>query len=110
MRFESEKQRKVRERQRMKLEKEMEAEQSILRNLKNNSRVVTRKKAEEMGVRMYDEAHKRNNKKIVEFMLISNRHKTKVYNFTLQMLRDADTTEDVVQNVFMKLFENLNNI
>ncbi len=26
------------------------------------------------------------------------------------MLRDADTTEDVVQNVFMKLFENLNNI
>ena len=43
-------------------------------------------------------------------MLIYNRHKTKVYNFTLQMLRDTDMTKDVVQNVFMKLFSNLNNI
>ncbi|HED06576.1 MAG TPA: RNA polymerase sigma factor [Ignavibacteria bacterium] len=53
---------------------------------------------------------KRNDKNIVEFMLIYNRHKTKVYNFTLQMLRDTDMTKDVVQNVFMKLFSNLNNI
>ena len=43
-------------------------------------------------------------------MLIYNRHKTKVYNFTLQMLRDVDMTKDVVQNVFIKLFVNLNNI
>jgi len=53
---------------------------------------------------------KRNGKNIVEFMLIYNRHKTKVYNFTLQMLKDTDLTKDVVQNVFMKLFSNLNKI
>ena len=53
---------------------------------------------------------KRNDKNIVEFMLIYNRHKTKVYNFTLKMLKDAEMTKDVVQNVFMKLFINLNNI
>lgn len=53
---------------------------------------------------------KKNNKNIVEFMLIYNRHKTKVYNFTLKMLGDTDLTKDVVQNVFMKLFTSLNNI
>jgi len=43
-------------------------------------------------------------------MLIYNRHKTKVYNFTLQMLKDKAAAEDVVQNVFMKLFSNLTTI
>lgn len=53
---------------------------------------------------------KNDNKHIVEFMLIYNRHKTKVYNFTLQMLKDKAAAEDVVQNVFMKLYSNLSKI
>ncbi len=53
---------------------------------------------------------KKSNNHIVEFMLIYNRYKTNVYNFTMQMLKNKAATEDVVQNVFMKLYLNFTTI
>ncbi len=50
----------------------------------------------------------RSNKDIVEFTLIYNRHKVKVYNYVLRMINDKMMCEDIVQNVFLKFFENLN--
>ena len=47
---------------------------------------------------------------IVEFTLIYNKYKAKVFNFSLKMLNNRMICEDIVQNVFMKLFENLDKI
>lgn len=49
-------------------------------------------------------------KNIVEFTLIYNQHKTKIYNYARKMLSDRMICEDVVQNVFVKFFQNMNNI
>jgi len=49
-------------------------------------------------------------KHIVEFTLIYNRYKARVYNYVFRMTGDNDLTEDIVQNVFMKLFENIESI
>ena len=49
-------------------------------------------------------------KNIVEFSLIYNQHKTKIYNYARKMLSDRMTCEDIIQNVFIKLFQNLNQI
>ena len=49
-------------------------------------------------------------KNIVEFTLVYNQHKGKLYNFTLKMVNDKMACEDIVQNVFVKLFENLDKI
>lgn len=62
MKFESEKQRKVRERQREKKEKEQEEEEIIVQKLRNNSKVVSKKVAEESGNRMFKEAQRRQHK------------------------------------------------
>lgn len=48
--------------------------------------------------------------KLIEFTLIYNRHKAKVYNYVLKMVNDAEVCADIVQNVFMKLYENLDKI
>ncbi|MBN1300632.1 MAG: RNA polymerase sigma factor [Melioribacteraceae bacterium] len=52
----------------------------------------------------------RSKKDIVEFTLIYNRHKVRIFNYVLRMLGDAMTCEDVVQNVFLKFFENMDAI
>ncbi|MCB9209597.1 MAG: RNA polymerase sigma factor [Ignavibacteriales bacterium] len=49
-------------------------------------------------------------KHIVEFTLIYNRFKGRVYNYVFRMTGDNDLSEDVVQNVFIKLFENMDTI
>lgn len=46
-------------------------------------------------------------KEIIEFTLIYNRYKTKLYNYVLRMVGNKIICEDIIQNVFMKLFENL---
>jgi len=62
MKFESEKQRKLRERQREKKEKEQEEEEVIVQKLRNSSKVVSKKVAEESGNRMFKEAQRRQHK------------------------------------------------
>ncbi|MCK9212682.1 MAG: RNA polymerase sigma factor [Ignavibacteriaceae bacterium] len=49
-------------------------------------------------------------KNIVEFTLIYNQHKTKLYNYARKMLGDTMMCEDIVQNVFEKFFENMSSI
>ncbi len=47
---------------------------------------------------------------IIDFTLIFNRYKNKIYNYVLKMISDRMLAEDIVQNVFLKLFENLDSI
>ena len=47
---------------------------------------------------------------IIEFTILFNRYKKGIYNYALKMLKDTMRADDVVQDVFIKLFENLNNI
>ncbi len=49
-------------------------------------------------------------KDIIEFTLLFNRNKTKVYNYVLKMTSDKMLSEDIVQNVFLKLYENFNSL
>jgi RNA polymerase sigma factor (sigma-70 family) len=51
-----------------------------------------------------------NPKNIIEFTLIYNRYKSRLYFFVYKMVNDRMMTEDIVQNVFIKLYENLENI
>lgn len=44
------------------------------------------------------------------FQVIFHRTKKKLYNFVLKMTYDKMLTEDIVQNVYLKLFESLQNI
>ena len=46
-------------------------------------------------------------KNIVEFTLIYNQHKAKLYNYACKMLNDRMMCEDIIQNVFIKFFENM---
>ncbi len=48
--------------------------------------------------------------KIVEFTLVYNQHKKKLYNYAFKMLWDQPACEDIIQNTFIKLFENLEKI
>jgi len=47
---------------------------------------------------------------IIEFTILFNKYKKRIYNYALKMLNDKMRADDIVQNVFIKLFENLNNI
>ena len=47
---------------------------------------------------------------IIEFTILFNKYKKRIYNYALKMLSDKMRADDVVQDVFIKLFENLNNI
>lgn len=47
-------------------------------------------------------------KNIVEFTLFYNKHKVKLFNYVIRMVPDRMTGEDIVQTVFLKLFENMN--
>jgi DNA-directed RNA polymerase specialized sigma24 family protein len=44
---------------------------------------------------------------IVEFTLIFNGFKKKLYNYVLKMTADIMLTEDIVQDTFLKLYQNL---
>lgn len=47
---------------------------------------------------------------IIEFTLAFNRYKVKLYNYVNRLVNDRMTAQDIVQNVFLKYFENLDNI
>ncbi|HCY76580.1 MAG TPA: hypothetical protein DHV28_11730 [Ignavibacteriales bacterium] len=47
---------------------------------------------------------------IIEFTILFNKYKKRIYNYALKMLNDKMRADDIVQDVFIKLFENLNNI
>ncbi|MFA3783325.1 RNA polymerase sigma factor [Melioribacteraceae bacterium 4301-Me] len=49
-------------------------------------------------------------KNIIEFTLIYNKYKKNIFNFSLRMLNNRMVCEDIVQDVFMRLFENMDNI
>jgi RNA polymerase sigma-70 factor, ECF subfamily len=53
--------------------------------------------------------HEKDNQ-IVEFTILFNKYKKRIYNYALKMLNDQMYADDIVQNVFIKLFENLGNI
>lgn len=53
---------------------------------------------------------KEDRKNIVEFTILFNRYKKKIYNYLLRMTSDTMLVEDMVQNVFLKLYENLGSI
>ena len=48
--------------------------------------------------------------KIVQFTISYNHYKDGVYNYILKMVGNKMVCDDLVQNVFLKLFENLNSI
>jgi RNA polymerase sigma-70 factor, ECF subfamily len=47
---------------------------------------------------------------LIDFTLIYNRHKSRLYFYVLKMVNERMVTEDIVQNVFIKLYENLGRI
>ncbi len=47
---------------------------------------------------------------IIEFTLIYNRYKSKLYNYVWKMVNDNIVSEDIIQNTFMKFYENMNNL
>lgn len=52
----------------------------------------------------------KSSKDIVQFTIAYNHYKTGVYNYVLKMVGNKMVCDDLVQNVFMKLFENLKSI
>lgn len=48
--------------------------------------------------------------KFFDFTLYYNRHKEKVYNYAVKMLNDRNTAEDVLHDVFVKLYDNFDSI
>lgn len=44
---------------------------------------------------------------IIDFTLLYNRYKRPLYNYVWKMLGNKSITEDIVQNVFLKFYENL---
>lgn len=46
----------------------------------------------------------------MEFKFYYAKHKSKLYFYVFRMLNDKMLTDDIVQNVFIKLYENMNNI
>jgi RNA polymerase sigma-70 factor (ECF subfamily) len=47
---------------------------------------------------------------IIEFTILFNKYKKRIYNYAFKMLNDKMRSDDIVQDVFIKLFENLDNI
>lgn len=45
-----------------------------------------------------------------EFLIIYQKYKLRLFNYAFKMLNDRETAQDVVQNVFLKLFQNFNRI
>lgn len=53
---------------------------------------------------------KNNSRDIVEFTLVYNRNKVKLFNYVLRMVSDRMLAEDIAQSTFIKLFENMGRI
>ena len=47
---------------------------------------------------------------LIEFTLIFNKYKNSLFYFTLKMVNDNMLAEDIVQNTFIKLYDNMNRI
>lgn len=47
---------------------------------------------------------------IIEFTLLFNKYKKRVYNYVLKMSSDRMLSDDIVQDVFIKLFRNMDSI
>ncbi|MGE5364561.1 MAG: RNA polymerase sigma factor [Bacteroidota bacterium] len=45
-----------------------------------------------------------------EFKIIFNRYRSSLYFYVLKMLYDKILSDDIVQNVFIKLYENIDQI
>ena len=69
MKYESEKNRRIRECQRSIKDKLDSEEQYFVDNLKNNTRVVTTSEAEASGIRMYNDAKKKQDLKRMKIVL-----------------------------------------
>jgi RNA polymerase sigma-70 factor (ECF subfamily) len=50
---------------------------------------------------------KKSSENIVQFTIAYNRYKTGVYNYVLKMIGNKMLCDDLVQNIFTKLFENI---
>ncbi|MBK8944949.1 MAG: RNA polymerase sigma factor [Ignavibacteriae bacterium] len=48
--------------------------------------------------------------KIIQFTLLYNRYKKNLYNFLLRLSGDEMIAEDIVQSVFLKLYENFESV
>lgn len=44
---------------------------------------------------------------IIEFTLVYNRHKSGLFYYVYRMLNNRPVSEDIIQNVFMKFYENM---
>lgn len=49
-------------------------------------------------------------KDIIEFTILYNKNKVKLFNYVLKMVNDLMLAEDMVQNIFLKLYQNLESI
>jgi len=49
----------------------------------------------------------RENNQIIEFTLLFNKYKKRLYNYVLKMCSDRMLSDDIVQDVFLKLYKNL---
>jgi RNA polymerase sigma-70 factor, ECF subfamily len=49
----------------------------------------------------------RDKNQIVEFTLLFNKYKKRLFNYVLKMSGDRMQSDDIVQNVFIKLYQNL---
>jgi RNA polymerase sigma-70 factor (ECF subfamily) len=49
-------------------------------------------------------------KDIIEFTILYNKHKLKLFNYVLKMVGDLMLAEDMIQNIFLKLYQNLESI
>lgn len=52
----------------------------------------------------------RDTNNMIEFTLVYNRYKVRIYNFVLKMVSNRMVCDDIVQDVFMKLYQNLDKI
>lgn len=49
-------------------------------------------------------------KNIIEFTLVFNKYKTKLFNYIIKMIPDRMTGEDILQDVFLKFYQNIDSI
>lgn len=47
---------------------------------------------------------------IIEFTLIYNRHKIRLFNYVKKMISSTAAAEDIIQTVFLRFYENMPNI
>ncbi len=55
-------------------------------------------------------ALKGSSSQIIEFTLVYNRTKSRLYNYALKMLYDKMQCEDIIQNIFLKFYQHMDRI